>query len=258
LTYYDQHMHTYFSPDSRETFENYLEQTDGIIVTTEHFDFRGSRSYGEDMILDYDAYSSKIDELNKQYGERIRKGIEIGYTKESVDEITEYLAGKEFDVKLLSIHQNGVYNFMSAAVDDLDPKAVMKEYYNLCIEAVENTEDINILAHFDFGLRRITADLSDLKEFEPTLKELLNLLIKKDIALELNTRSMYDYNNFDLYNYMIDLYLSLGGNRFSLGSDCHSINQYRYHFDDAVELLKGKGVTDVIQFKDGQGYFEEI
>lgn len=258
MTYYDQHTHTYFSPDSRETFENYLDQTDGIIVTTEHLDFRGPRSYGEDMVLDYKEYSETIDKLNKKHGGRIRKGIEIGYTTESEEKIREYLEGKKFDVKLLSIHQNGVYNFMSTAIDDLDPKDVMEEYYKLCIEAVENMENINVLAHFDFGLRQIKADLSDLKKFEPLLKELINLLIKKDIALELNMRSMYDYNNLDLYNYMIDLYLELGGNRFSLGSDCHSINQYRYHFDDAIDLLKEKGVNKVIQFENGQGYFEEI
>lgn len=39
MRYYDQHLHTYFSPDSRETFENYLNLTDLPLISTEHLDF---------------------------------------------------------------------------------------------------------------------------------------------------------------------------------------------------------------------------
>ena len=42
MRYYDQHLHTYFSPDSSETFENYLLQSDLPVVTTEHLDFISS------------------------------------------------------------------------------------------------------------------------------------------------------------------------------------------------------------------------
>ena len=46
MGYYDQHMHTHFSPDSAESFENYLEQTDGLLVTTEHLDFQDAYNGG--------------------------------------------------------------------------------------------------------------------------------------------------------------------------------------------------------------------
>jgi len=258
MTFYDQHMHTLFSPDSQETFENYLEQTNGLIISTEHLDFDDPYNDGADTILDYEEYIGKINQLNNKYGDRVRRGIEIGYTEDSFEKIERYLEGKEFDVQLLSVHQNGTYDFLMPVIDRMDPKDVMKEYFDLCITAVTNVDHANVFAHFDYGLRRLPVDVEDLKEFEPTLRQLLNLIIGKNMALELNTRSMYEYENVELYRYIIGLYLEEGGEKFSIGSDAHSIEQYRYHFDDAVQLLKEFEVTRVVQFKDQEPYFEDI
>ncbi len=258
LGYYDQHMHTHFSPDSAESFENYLEQTDGLLVTTEHLDFHDAYNGGVDTVLDYATYRDKIDALNTIHDGRIRCGIEVGYTPESHAQITAYLEGKAFDVILLSVHQNGRYDYLQPIIDEMDPKAVMKEYFELCTQAVRQVDGANVFAHFDYGIRRLPVTVDDLREFEPLLKGLLDEIMAKEMALELNTRSMYEYNNVDLYRYMIGLYLEMGGTRFSLGSDAHSIQKYRYHFDDAIALLKDLGVHELTLFKNQVGYTEPI
>lgn len=258
MAYYDQHMHTYFSPDSSETFENYLELTDGILITTEHLDFEDAYNGGVDTVLNYEKYAAKVAELNSRYNGRIRKGIEIGYTPASYSRIGEYLKGKSFDVKLLSVHQNGTYDFLMPIVDTMDSRSVMQEYFTLCVEAVQRVEGANVFAHFDYGIRRLPVTVSDLREFEPLLKQLLSGILAKEMALELNTRSMYEYGNVELYRYVIGLYQEMGGTRFSLGSDAHSTVKYRYHFEDAVQLLKEMGVTSVVQFQNQEAYFEEI
>ncbi|OUL10428.1 hypothetical protein B0533_02320 [Sedimentibacter sp. SX930] len=251
-------MHTHFSPDSAESFENYLEQTDGLLVTTEHLDFHDAYNGGVDTVLDYAAYSEKIDALNAIHDGRIRRGIEVGYTPESHARIMSYLEGKTFDVILLSVHQNGRYDYLQPIIDEMDPKAVMQEYFQLCTEAVRQVDGANIFAHFDYGIRRLPVTVEDLREFEPLLKGLLNAIMAKKMALELNTRSMYEYNNADLYRYMIGLYLEMGGSSFSLGSDAHSIQKYRYHFDDAIALLHELGVTELTLFKNKMAYTEKI
>ena len=258
LGYYDQHMHTHFSPDSADSFENYLEQTDGLLVTTEHLDFHDAYNGGVDTVLDYAAYSDKIDALNAIHDGRIRRGIEVGYTPESHARIMSYLEGKTFDVILLSVHQNGRYDYLQPIIDEMDPKAVMQEYFQLCTEAVRQVDGANIFAHFDYGIRRLPVTVEDLREFEPLLKGLLNAIMAKKMALELNTRSMYEYNNADLYRYMIGLYLEMGGSSFSLGSDAHSIQKYRYHFDDAIALLHELGVTELTLFKNKMAYTDKI
>ena len=258
MGYYDQHMHTHFSPDSAESFENYLEQTDGLLVTTEHLDFHDAYNGGVDTVLDYAAYRDKIDALNTIHDGRIRCGIEVGYTPESHAQITAYLEGKAFDVILLSVHQNGRYDYLQPIIDEMDPKAVMKEYFELCTQAVRQVDGANVFAHFDYGIRRLPVTVDDLREFEPLLKGLLNAIMAKKMALELNTRSMYEYNNADLYRYMIGLYLEMGGSSFSLGSDAHSIQKYRYHFDDAIALLHELGVTELTLFKNKMAYTDKI
>ena len=79
----DNHLHTYFSYDSDTDFRDYLEHYDGEIVTTEHLDLSNPYPYNagspHDDIPDYKSYSRKIAFLNKKYGNRIKKGIEIGY-----------------------------------------------------------------------------------------------------------------------------------------------------------------------------------
>ncbi len=72
------------------------------------------------------------------------------------------------------------------------------------------------------------------------------------MAFELNTRSMYQYGNVELYEQMIVWYLELGGTSFSLGSDAHSIAYYGFHFDEAIALLEKQGISAVTVFEQQQ------
>lgn len=252
MTRYDQHMHTFFSSDSSEKFENYLKQTPGLVVTTEHLDFNDHYMGGEDTILDYEKYSVTIDQLNEKHGNRIRKGIEIGYTKESYDQIQDYLKGKEFDVQLLSVHQNGEYDFLQPIVKEKNVEDVMNEYFPLLLEAATNFPTANVLTHFDYGIRLFDVSVEELQGHESILKQVLQKVIDKQMAFELNTRSMYQYGNVALYEQMIEWYVALGGKLFSLGSDAHSIDYYAYHFDDAIALLEKNSVSSVTIFEKQQ------
>lgn len=64
MQYYDQHLHTYFSFDSEEKFENYLAYQPEFFVSTDHFDLNNP-STGKDDIPDYPAYINKLDSLKK-------------------------------------------------------------------------------------------------------------------------------------------------------------------------------------------------
>ncbi|WP_034549737.1 histidinol-phosphatase HisJ family protein [Carnobacterium funditum] len=249
---YDQHMHTYFSPDSSETLEAYLDQTTGPIVTTEHLDFNDLFMGGEDTILDYEKYRKTIDQLNTNYNHRIRKGIEIGYTKDSHAQILDYLKDKEFDVQLLSVHQNGEYDFLQPIVKEKNVQDVMNEYFPLLLEALEQFQTANVLTHFDYGIRLSDVSVDELQEHQAILKNVLRKVIDKEMAFELNTRSMYQYGNVALYEQMIKWYLELGGKSFSLGSDAHSTDYYGYHFEDAITLLEEQGVSSVTIFEKQQ------
>lgn len=249
MVIYDQHMHTYFSPDASETFEAYLKQTTGPIVTTEHLDFHDCYNGEQDTVLNYDEYSKKIKQLNTQYDNRIRKGIEIGYTKDSHQQIADYLKGKEFDVQLLSVHQNGEYDFLQPVVKEKEAHDVMDEYFSLLLEALENFPAANVLSHFDYGIRLFDISVEDLQDYQEVLKAVLQKVIDNKMAFELNTRSMYQYGNVALYEQMISWYLALGGSSFSLGSDAHSIDYYGFYFGETLTLLEKYNMSKVTIFE---------
>ena len=249
MRYYDQHMHTYFSPDSIEHFENYLEQSDKPLITTEHLDFFSQLQATEDVIPDYSAYSAEVDRLNERYNNRLLKGIEVGFTYSDRDEIQAFLRGKAYDLVLLSIHHNGTHNFMILDDNAVPLEENLKEYYDLMLEGVKNFPNANVLAHFDYGLRSYEVTVEDLKLVEDRLKEIFKVVIQNGQAMELNTKSMYKYDNAHLYDYAIDLYQSVGGELFTIGSDAHHANDYEYHFEEAVKMLEEKGVKELVIFQ---------
>ena len=61
---------------------------------------------------------------------------------------------------------------------------------------------------------------------------------------------MYKYKKENLYSYMIEKYLRMGGKLFTLGSDAHNIKDYAYKFDDARKFLLARNIKEIILFKD--------
>lgn len=249
MHYYDQHMHTHFSPDSSEKFERYLDQSDKTIVTTEHLDFFSPQQNKKDFIPDYEGYSKKIQCLNEQYDNRILKGIEVGFTYPDKEKIQAFLKGKEYDLILLSIHHNGQYNFMKLSNDDRPLVENMEDYYTLMLQGIQEFPQANVLAHFDYGLRGYEVTVDELKEVENQLLQVFKAAVQNQLAFELNTRSMYEYGNAHLYEYAIDLYRSVGGELFTVGSDAHSAEVYEFHFDDAFAMLKKHGVEELVVYR---------
>lgn len=250
MKYYDQHLHTYYSPDSIETFENYLKQSDLPVVTTEHLDFYSPEQKIDDVILDYAGYTERIKELNKDYANRLLKGIEVGFTYKNRHRIESYLKGKTFDIILFSIHHNGRENFMQINHDTKDLAMHLDEYYSLMLQGIKLAPYANVLAHFDYGLRGYDdVSISDLKRIEVTLIEILKTIIKQNQALELNTRSMYRFGNAHLYDYIIGLYRSLGGELFTVSSDGHVAEDYQLHFKDAFSLLQKHRVEELVVYQ---------
>ncbi|MFL2132109.1 PHP domain-containing protein [Ruoffia sp. FAM 20858] len=259
MQYYDQHLHTYYSPDSKEEFENYLSQSELPVVTTEHIDFYSPNQSHDDVIPDYEGYSKKIEELNQEFNNRLLRGIEIGFTYADRDKIEQFLEGKDYDIKLLSIHHNGRHGFMTLNHDVKDLKTHLEEYFGLMLEAVRNAPYANVLAHFDFGLRGYdNVKVEDLHDSEDLLLQIFETMVSNGQALELNTRSMYRYDNDHLYDYAIDLYKSVGGDMFTVSSDAHVAGDYQLGFEEAFNKLRNHDVNQLVVFQKGVPHYVDI
>lgn len=252
--YYDQHLHTHHSFDSTEKFENYLTKTDKQLVSTEHLDFYNPAEEFKDSIPEFNAYNSEITELQKKFDRPILRGIEIGYVPSQDAQIKEFLKDKPYDVLLLSTHQNGTIDFMDPVVKQMDAEKLIIEYYEQMIQSVENMPFANILTHFDYGVRQLDISVDYFKSIaEPLLIKLFKLVIQNDLAVELNAKSFAKYDNKHLYQYAIPLYISLGGTKFTLGSDAHVAEDYELAFEEMGALLKEHNIHQLMIYKEQKG-----
>ena len=249
---FDQHVHSNFSFDSNEDLENYINVSNkNDIVTTEHLDFANPIINYEDSSINYLKYIEEIDSLNKKYSNKFFSGIEIGYTPNSEKRIEDFLKDKNFNLKLLSIHQNGIYDYMCVNKKLISLEALIQEYFEQMIQALESSIEFNVLAHFEYGIRIVDISVTDFDSLASKfLNKIIELIVKKEIAFEVNTKSMYKYKKENLYSYMIEKYLKKGGKLFTLGSDAHNIKDYAYKFDEARKFLLARNVKEIILFKD--------
>ena len=249
---FDQHVHSNFSFDSNEDLENYINVSNkNDIVTTEHLDFANPIINYEDSSIEYLKYIEEITGLNKKYSNKFFSGIEIGYTPNSEKRIEDFLKDKNFNLKLLSIHQNGLFDYMCVNKKLISLEALIQEYFKQMIQALESSIEFNVLAHFEYGIRIIDISVTDFDSLASKfLNKIIELIIKKEIAFEVNTKSMYKYKKENLYSYMIEKYLKKGGKLFTLGSDAHNIKDYAYKFDEARKFLLDRNIKEIILFKD--------
>ncbi|WP_147384285.1 histidinol-phosphatase HisJ family protein [Fusobacterium pseudoperiodonticum] len=249
---FDQHVHSNFSFDSNEELENYINVSNkNDIVTTEHLDFANPIINYEDSSINYLKYIKEITSLNKKYSNKFFSGIEIGYTLNSEKRIKDFLKDKNFNLKLLSIHQNGLYDYMCVNKKLISLEALIQEYFEQMIQALESSIEFNVLAHFEYGIRIVDISIVDFDNLASKfLNKVIELIVKKEIAFEVNTKSMYKYKKENLYSYMIEKYLKKGGKLFTLGSDAHNIKDYAYKFDEARKFLLDRNIKEIILFKD--------
>ena len=249
---FDQHVHSSFSFDSNEDLENYINVSNNSdIITTEHLDFENPIINYKDSSIDYLKYVGQIKNLNKKYSNKFFLGIEIGYTPNSEKRIEDFLKDKNFNLKLLSIHQNGNYDYMCVNKKLISLEVLIQEYFEQMIQALESSIEFNVLAHFEYSLRMIDISVTDFDNLASVfLNKIIELIVKKEIAFEVNTKSMYKYKKENLYSYMIEKYLKKGGKLFTLGSDAHNIKDYAYKFDEARKFLLTRNVKEIILFKD--------
>ena len=249
---FDQHVHSSFSFDSNEDLENYINVSNNSdIITTEHLDFENPIVNYKDSLFDYLKYIEQVRNLNQKYSNKFFLGIEIGYTPNSEKRIEDFLKDKNFNLKLLSIHQNGNYDYMCVNKKLISLEVLIQEYFEQMIQALESSIKFDVLAHFEYGLRMIDISVTDFDNLASVfLNKIIELIVKKEIAFEVNTKSMYKYKKENLYSYMIEKYIKKGGRLFTLGSDAHNIKEYAYKFDEAKKFLLSKNIKEIILFKD--------
>lgn len=259
MKYYDQHLHTFLSFDSDEQFENYLSSQPEFFVATDHFDLENAGTGFKDDIPDYQTLTTKLNQLQENYSTTFLKGIELGVVPGQETKMMDYLAKHPYDLKLLSIHQNGRFDYMDDKVLTMDKFKVVKMYFDQMLYVLEHFPEGHILTHFEYGLRRFDFTEKELEEhFETELKQIFKKAIQRELAIEINAKSFGRYKNAHLYHYAIPLYQSLGGKLFTLGSDAHVAEDYGLLFPEMSQMLRNFDVSQLVVFQGKERFITNL
>lgn len=248
---YDQHLHTYFSDDSKETYENYLKiakrDGDTHFVATDHVDLEKA-STGKDRIPDFKGQIETIKQLEEEYAIKMLLGVEIGYKPSVQKRLEDIVRGYPFDAVILSIHESeesavGHEKFLTGYSND----EIYTRYLDLYLKAVSDFQDYDILGHIDFILRYIGA--VEMKKHEQELEKIYKHVIQNQKSLELNTRFFYQKKELSYLETILDVYKQCGGEWISLGSDCHEYENFKGGFEEAKAFMKRFGFSELTVFE---------
>lgn len=257
MTFYDTHMHSYLSFDSEAEPTSYLSEKTGVLTFTEHLDLDNTIFDKRDDIPDFDEIINWQSLFQKEHDIELLLGVEVGYVPGQQERLNAILSSFDFDVKLLSCHQNNRYDYMDERTEDTS-KEMMDNYVDQLYQAVSTMKNCQIMAHFDYGFRVHDVSSETFESYKEPLVRVFKKAIKNDFAFELNGKSIEKYGTLDLYKWAIPAYIELGGTIFSLGSDAHNAAEHFMAFDKMIALLKQHGVTEVAQYKKQKRYMVSL
>lgn len=261
VVFADMHTHSENSHDSACKIEDmYIAQrragTD-IFAVTDHFD---TASY-----TDYDVFSpiieahETVEMLKKKYSDsNILSGIEISEGFWYPEVCKKVLSLVDYDVVIGSVHLVRYENMMGA-YSKIDFSALnydvvvkyIKAYFADMLTMLDRV-DFDVLAHLTCPFRYINGKYKrgvDELLFISEIEEILRQIIKKEIALEINTSSFNMLNDSMPPIKILQMYRELGGRLITLGSDAHIAENASVSFSVAVEKIKKTGFEHIYFYK---------
>lgn len=227
----DTHMHSIYSYDGQMKLEDMvkkgLELGLKYMAFTEHLELNQIK-YSQ-FLNRYNLYSEEIDVLQEKYPQiKLLKGVEFSNPEMYLDEL-EKVNELQLDYIIGSNH----------LLPKSDNKTGILKYYE-CILRMIKVGGFDSLGHMDYIRRKY----SDNDVPEEILIQIFELLIDKDITLEINTSAHRRCNLGTFPNdEKLKLYQKLGGKKVTIGSDAHRLNEiYDFISDIDNNYSFNKGV----------------
>ena len=260
----DNHMHTSFSGDSDAAPEDMIRaaQSSGLsgITFTDHLDW-DYRHEPHLFDLDPEKYLPFMRDLAGKYSTeafRVRVGIELGLQPHLAGRHAALLRSHSFDYVIGSIHQvDGADPYYDDFYNDRSIVVAYREYLLCTLENLAGFSDIDALGHLDYisryGMRVAAARHVDgsfyYNDHREIIDVILEFLIQKDIALEVNTGAFrYGYNAPNPSYEILERYYELGGRLLTLGADAHTPGHVAIAFDRVIPRLSEIGFSSYFVF----------
>lgn len=228
-------------------------------AVTDHCDVE----FCDTINLDSNASTALLDieKHQKDTNLKILKGIEIGEALWHPEIAKKIILRHDFDVVIGSVHavQFPDFEIPYAQINfkDMGKPTVLKfldKYFEDMLKTLE-IYDFDILAHLTCPFRYINGKYNlniDFKPYMEKIEKILKIIIKKEIALEINTSCTFTdstWNEFMPQEEIIRLYKDFGGYLLTTGSDAHISANSALNFDKLYTLLKKLGFKNAYYYQ---------
>ncbi|MFA5863801.1 MAG: histidinol-phosphatase HisJ family protein [Phycisphaerae bacterium] len=251
----DFHLHTNMSTDSSATIELMVQRAIDLGLTeiafTDHDDHNPADE-GAGMYDPVKAYQASLSARQRFGGTiAIRHGVEIGephlFAKEN-----QALYQLPLDIIIGSVHCIGPYGVHSDLFDHKTPAEGISEYFRLTLDMAKFA-DMDVLGHLDYfdrytALRNIPP--YNPNEYEDQISAILEVIISRNIALEINTSGLRSANPRPFpHPDVLKWHHRMGGRLICIGSDAHRPEQIAYGFEQTEDILRDIGFCEYHVFR---------
>lgn len=248
----DVHVHSSFSMDSETAMESQVRAAlaagVNVLCFTDHIDYDYPVP-GTIYDFNVDDYQREIERLRDIYGKNIEilMGVELGMQKHLGLRYKKLLDTYPFDFSIGSQHLVGGRDpFYPEVFEGRTDAAVYREYFEDLLADVRLFHSFDCLGHLDYVIRygKHRAREYSYRAYADVIDEILKLLIRYNIAIEINTAGLRKMIGFpNPHPLILKRYREMGGTLVTIGSDAHKVQHVHYHFDEAINILRNCGFT---------------
>ncbi len=253
----DLHVHTDNSFDGQHPATLFCEKGQMLglraIAFTDHCDIDGY----EKMNLERSVFQSYFEIKKAQSAFRgkmiICTGIELGQPTYDLKTTESVINRLKFDYIICSIHNlRNMQDFYYLDYNKYDVDKLLDEYFDE-LQILADWGNFDALAHFTYPLRYITGDYKipvDIKKYDEKINSILEAIIKKDIALEINTSGLRQSLKLTMPDKdIVQKFHDMGGKYITIGSDAHYIEHLGMGIADGMKIAKDCGFDNVTLFQ---------
>lgn len=259
----DIHMHSEYSHDCvtpvAEICETALEKKLDLICITDHCDLYSDENWQAVLDERKETVDGIAAVIPNYPGLEVLIGVELGAGFIFPELAQAVIDSQPFDMVIGSVHgiifrgeRKSTSKFDFGAVDEETMLEYLDHYMDAAIYIAEKL-DIDVLGHLTYYLRYTNGKYHknlDWRIHEDKIRRIFRAIIARGIALEINTSCVgSSYDEWIPCKDVIDLYIEMGGRRFTLGSDAHKTKNIAQGFEDVKTYLREKGIDRLVYYK---------
>lgn len=259
---YSTHMHSTNSHDGRSTVDEMCRAAiaagfSGVSVT-DHCDIS---KFEKRCVLENIAASAKdAEQAREKYADRLFVGVGVEFSDPQYrpERWREIIDLADYDIVVGSSHApfycdcGSFVRFKWDEVDDEYLRRFMHGYFKSISDIAQNYP-IDVLAHIYRPLRYLNLSYGRgvrLEDYTDELEKVLEILVRRDIALEVN---MVDLNGEDGAALgmcgIAKMFRSLGGKYVTIGTDAHKAENIDSNFELGAETLRRAGFESYCYYR---------